>query len=167
MSEIENAYLNRSSICLILRNVDGEVYQWKRLKIGIYALTKNMPDTKKENESMIFNYKFKDLCYEGMTDRRELVRDMDILEHNNYIDRIRVKKEGSMTDHDLIKLLPEGEELADEAELLLTGTQINKLNEITQTLKDENILAEDLLFKYGKNWSKENVKYLIKSFKNQ
>ena len=144
-----------SAICLFLDKNEGNVYQWKRFKIGIYALSKDSPDVE-DNASKIFKYKFIEGCYEGMNDT-ELLADMTALHFLDIISRERIKlNKSETTKHYLIKLTEKGKSLAHEAESRLSKDNLDALTRVAVDLRNVKIMtARALLKKYAPKWSEK------------
>jgi len=144
-----------SAICLFLDKNEGNVYQWKRFKVGIYALSKDSPDVKEDNASKIFKYKFTEGCYEGMNDT-ELLADMTSLHFLDIISRERVKlNESETTKHYLIKLTEKGKTLAREAESRLSKDELDALTRVALDLSNVEMTARELFKKYAPKWSEK------------
>ena len=143
--------IDRDAICLLLKESGDKVYQWKRFKMGIYALSENSLDLKKKS-SQIFSYKFDEGCYEGMSDKK-LLKDIIALGFNDLIKIERVQRPGFKTEHNLYTLLEHGKILARRAEQNLSSEQISNLEQVAEDLKNEKLMAEDLLVDYAPKWS--------------
>lgn len=152
---------NWGSLCLLVEKSGGEIYQWKRYKIGVYSLAKNSPDSA-DDTSKIFNYDFKEGCYEGMNDA-ELLADITALHFLGLIERKRIKLDdlpGLKTKHYLIKLKEKGKKLAHQTETNISKDQLKSLEEVAKDLQNKTLSSRDLLEKYASKWS-DNYKGYI------
>jgi len=137
-------------ICVILSEArDNRVYQWKRLKLGIYALSEHSLDNQASEK--IVGYEFSELCYEGVNDRK-LLKDMLSLQFVGLIKRYRVKEEGMRTAHYWIELTDKGMLLAEITKRQLDSPKMDAIKKVARDLSDLQITSRDLLNKYAPIW---------------
>ena len=146
-------------ICVLLSEVrDNRVYQWKRLKIGLYALSEHSLDNQPSEK--IVGYVFSDLCYEGMNDR-ELLRDMVSLQFLGLIKRYREKVGDMLTSHYWIELTSKGMLLAERTKQELDPQKMEAIKKVARDLSDLHITSRDLLKKYASNWMEKYTSKIL------
>lgn len=141
-------------VCFLLKECGGSVYQWKRLKIGIYALSEGRVDDL--GLEKIFNYKFDELCYVGPADS-ELEEDIASMVMTGYIYKKRKKPSSYKTDHEEISLLERGIRVAENFENGLSRQQIESVESVAIKLNDVSINVEELLNRYCQKWCELSV----------
>ncbi len=144
-------------ICFLLKECGGSVYQWERLKIGIYALSEGRVDDL--GLEKIFNYKFDELCYAGPADT-ELEEDVASMVMTGYICKKRVKLPGCRTEHEEISLLERGSRVADNFEYGLRIQQIKSVKDVAEKLGNSKIKVGELLNLYCPKWLDQTNKEL-------
>jgi hypothetical protein len=132
----------------------GSVYQWKRIKVGIYALSK-AAKREKLDLAGIFDYEFKDWCYIGPTDFK-LESNLKTLEVLHYIQIQRKREKGDLTQHSLYILEEQGFEKAKAVLSRLSSRQLESLEKVAKDLKDEESHDAIALYsKYAQEWGRE------------
>jgi hypothetical protein len=152
-------------MCVLLNFSGKSIYQWKRLKVGVYALSQ-VARREKKRLSSLFDYEFNDWCYIGPTDFG-LENDLKTLEILGYIQILRRKIEGDWTHHSEYILTEKGLRKAREQLASLTTEQLESLEKITEDLKKEKEYDAIALYsKYAKEWGREQASEFRKTIRS-
>lgn len=144
------------NICALLYFSDKSIYQWKRLKVGVYALSQAAKREKKRL-SCLFDYKFNDWCYIGPTDFG-LENDLKTLEILGHIQILRSRIEGDTTHHSRYVLTEKGHRRAKEQASNFTAEQLESIEKIAEDLKNEKDYDAIALYsKYAKKWGQDQA----------
>jgi hypothetical protein len=131
----------------------GSVNQWKRIKIGVYALSAGAK-REKCKLARIFTYKFENWCYIGPTDF-EFENDLKTLKALGYIQIIRERRAVDLTLHSTYILTEKGVEKAKIALNNLTSEELASIKKIAEDLMNEKDFDAIALYsKYASAWGR-------------
>ena len=145
-------------LCLLLREAENlnkkGVYQFSRLKVGVYALSEGSIEGKLPK---IFRYKFQDaddVCMEDRELRQDLLVSLNFL---GLVNVSREKREGMKLEHYVFRITQKGSELAIKGEIILKNEDEEKLKALKEVAKDlanDELSCGDLMNKYAEEWMK-------------
>lgn len=142
-------------LCALLCLCNGKIYQWKRLKIAIYALSEGGRSEKKRWDPL-FSYKFDNWCYSGPNDH-QLWRDLIALKFNDYLDFEDDQKVYENTSHSLFDLKEKGILKGQSVLAQMDRSKEELLCRIARDLLDEKLDATSFFAEYATNWEKESL----------
>jgi len=142
-------------LCVLLYLCNGQIYQWKRLKIALYALSEGGRKERKKWKPF-FSYKFEDWCYYGPNDH-ELWRDLIALKFNDYLEFEIDQKPYEMTSHSLYCLEEKGVAKAKSLLQQLDLFEREILEGFAQQLMNAEYDATWFFAEYARKWEEEHL----------